>query len=136
MRHIIEAHDLDARHLLASGDLQGALGEAKVGLQHASSCGYGLRRIELLVTLARIRLAWPDPAKAIQAARAALDLASHEECRYAWGEADAAHVWGEAYFANHELALAKRAFERALEVRRRIEHPGIADTEAWLARCP
>jgi hypothetical protein len=43
-------------------------------------------------------------------------------------------VWGEAYFANHELTLAKRAFTRALEVRRRIEHPGVAETEKWLAR--
>ncbi len=135
MRLIIEARDVAALHLLASGDLQGALGEAETGRQHAISCGYGLLHIELLVTLARIRLAWPDSATAVQAAREALDLASHEDCRYAWGEADAAHVWGEAYFANHELPLATRAFKRALKVRRRIGHPGVADTERWLTRC-
>jgi tetratricopeptide (TPR) repeat protein len=98
------------------------------------ACGYGLLRIELLVALARIRLAWPDPPKAIQAAREALDLAAHPDCGYAWGEADAAQVWGEAFFANSELALAQRAFTRALEVRRRIEHPGVSETERWLAR--
>jgi len=134
MEYIIEAHLLSARHLLSRGDTQASLGEAETGLLHAVACGFGLRRIELLVTLARIRLAWPDPPKAIQAAREALDLAAHPDCGYAWGEADAAQAWGEAYFANGELALAERAFTRALEVRRRIEHPGASETERWLAR--
>jgi hypothetical protein len=134
MGAIIEAHLLAARHLLARGDTQGALGEAETGLLHAVTCGFGLLRIELLVALARIRLAWPDPPKAIQAAREALDLAAHPDCGYAWGEADAAQAWGEAYFANGELTLARRAFQRALEVRQRIEHPGAPETERWLAR--
>jgi hypothetical protein len=134
MAWIIEAHLLAARQLLARGDTQAALGEAETGLLHAAACGYGLLRIELLVALARIRLAWPDAPKAIQAAREALDLAAHPDCVYAWGEAEAAQAWGEAYFANHELELARRAFTRAREVRRRIEHPGTAETERWLAR--
>ncbi len=134
MEWTIEAHFLAARHLLARGDTQSALDEVETGLLHAVACGFGLLRIELLVALARIRLAWPDPPKAIQAAREALDLAAHPDCGYAWGEADAAQVWGEAYFANSELALAQRAFTRALDVRRRIEHPGTSETERWLAR--
>jgi hypothetical protein len=134
MLYIIEAHLLAARHLLARGDTQAALGEAETGLSHAVACGFGLLRIELLVALSRIRLAWPDPPKAIQAAREALDLAAHPDCGYAWGEADAAQAWGEAFFANSELALAQRAFARALEVRRRIEHPGVTETERWLAK--
>ena len=134
MEFIIEAHLLAGRHLLVCGDTQAALGEAETGLLHAVACGYGLLRIELLVALARIRLAWPDAPKAIQASREALDLAAHPDCGYAWGEADAAQVWGEAYFANGEPALARRAFTRALEVRRRIEHPGTSETERWLAR--
>lgn len=134
MEQIIQVHLLTARHLLASGDVQGARGEAETGLLHAVACGYGLLRIELLVAMARIRLAWPDAPKAIQAAREALDLATHPDCQYAWGEADAAQVWGEAYFANHEPTLAKRAFTQTLAVRKRIEHPGVAETEKWLAR--
>jgi tetratricopeptide (TPR) repeat protein len=134
MRWIIEAHLLTARHLLARGDTQAAAGEAETGLLHAVACGYGLLRTELLVALARVRLAWPDAPKAIQASREALDLAAHPDCGYAWGEADAAQAWGEAYLANGERALARRAFKRALEVRRRIEHPGTSETERWLAR--
>jgi hypothetical protein len=131
---IIVAHLLTARHLIASGDPQAALGEAETGLLHAVTCGYRLLRIQLLVALARIRLAWPDVPRAIQAAREALDLAAHPDCQDAWGQADAAQVWGEAYFANHEPTLAKRAFTRALAVRQHIEHPGVAETERWLAR--
>jgi hypothetical protein len=133
MADILHAHILSARHLLAIGDAQAALSEAETGVLHAVSSGFGLLRIELLVVLARIRLAWPDPPKAIQAAREALDLATHPDCQFAWGEADAAQVWGEAYFANHEPELARRAFCRALAVRKRIEHPGVAETERWLA---
>ena len=134
MQWTIEAHLLTAHQLLARGDTQAALGEAETGLLHAVACGYGLRRIELLVALARVRLAWPDAPRAIQASREALDLAAHPDCGYAWGEADAAQAWGEAYMANGEPALAHRAFTRALEVRRRIEHPGTSETERWLAR--
>jgi hypothetical protein len=39
-----------------------------------------------------------------------------------------------AYFANYEPTLAKRAFTKALKVRKRIEHAGVAETEKWLAR--
>jgi tetratricopeptide (TPR) repeat protein len=135
MELVLEAHVLTARHLLASGDVQGALSEAETGLLHAESCGYGLLRIELLITLARVWLGWPDPHKAIQTAREALDLSEHPECGYAWGIADAAQVWGEAYLSNHEPTLAQRAFTKALEVRKRIEHPGVAETKRWLDRC-
>ncbi|MFM7549409.1 MAG: hypothetical protein ACKO8I_11195, partial [Cyanobacteriota bacterium] len=125
MEWIITAHLLAAQHSLAMGDNQAALAEAELGLLHAESCGYGLLRIELLIAIARTRLAWPDPPAAIQAARQALDLAAAPTCGYAWGEADAAQAWGEAYVANGEPALAQRAFSRALDVRKRIRHPGV-----------
>jgi tetratricopeptide (TPR) repeat protein len=134
MEFIVEAHLLAARQQLVRGDPQAALAEADSGLLHAVSCGYGLLQIELLVALARIRLAWPGPPQAIQAAREALDLAADPACAYAWGEADAAQAWGESFFSNREYTLARRAFVRTLELRRRIEHPGTAETERWLAR--
>jgi hypothetical protein len=60
MEWVVSAHLLAARHRLAQGDSQAALAEAECGLLHASSCGYGLLRIELLIALAHIRLALPD----------------------------------------------------------------------------
>jgi hypothetical protein len=91
---------------------------------------------EVLVFLIADDYPWTEKKEqdllADQAAREALDLAADPECRYAWGEADAAQVWGEAFFANHDPTPAKRAFTRALEVRKRIEHPGVGETERWL----
>ncbi|MCC7377013.1 MAG: DUF4062 domain-containing protein [Verrucomicrobiales bacterium] len=134
MIYIIEAHLLTGRYLLSKGETQAAAGEVEAGLIHAVACEYRLLQIELMVTMARVRLAWPDPPQAIQAARQALDLATAPECGFAWGEAEAAQVWGEAYVANHEPELARRAFVQALIVRKRIEHPRVAETETWLAR--
>ena len=92
MQHIIKAHLLTASHFLISGDPQAALNEAKAGLLHTVSYKHELLRVELLAVLARIRLAWPDQPRAIQAAREALDLATHPDCQYAWGKAEAAQV--------------------------------------------
>lgn len=131
---IVETHLLTARHLLTVGNHQHALADAETGLLQATACGYGLLHIDLLLTVARIRLVWPAPAEAVKAAREALDLATAPDCRYAWGEADAAQVWGEAYVATREPQLARRAFTHALEVRRRIRHPHTDETERWLAQ--
>jgi hypothetical protein len=52
-----------------------------------------------------------------QSVKAATQLAKHStstDCQYAWGEADASQVWGEAYFANHEPARSLTAFTQAL----------------------
>ena len=131
---IIEAHLLTARHSLATGDVQSGIAEAESGLLHAVTAGYGLLRIELLIALARLRLKASDAAGARTAAREALDLAAHVDCQFAWGEADALQVLGEAMLARHDGAAAMDAFSRALAVRRRIEHPGVGETERWLAR--
>lgn len=56
---------------------------------------------------------------------------THVDCQLCLGEADAAQVWGEASYANHAATLAHRTFTQALEVRKRIEHPGVAETEKW-----
>ena len=135
MQWVVNGHLLSARYFLANGNNMASLAEAELGLLHAETCGYSLLRIELLIALARIRLAWPDPSAAIHAARLALDLATAPECGFAWGEADAAQAWGEAYSANGELALAHLAFSRALAVRQRILHPDVEETAIWLARC-
>ena len=134
MQWILEAHDLAARAALTRGDLHGARAEADDGLRQARLCGYRLRQIELLVTLSAIDLAWPDAGRALAAAREALDLATAPECKYAWGEADAAHAWGLAFEALGEREHAQRAFGQALAVRERIEHPQADATRAALAR--
>ncbi len=134
MEMVIEGHWIAADLARRRGDLQGAHDEVLTGLNHAEACGYGLLRIELLVLLSRIHLAWPDAHDALQHARNALDLSTAPECGYAWGEADAAQLCGEAHLALGEPEQARRRFEQALTVRERIEHPGVAETRAALAR--
>jgi hypothetical protein len=61
-------------------------------------------------------------------------LASHPDCQWAWGEADAAHAWGLALEANRQPEAARQALERALGVRERIRHPGAQATRDALSR--
>ncbi len=134
MRHILEAHEIAAQAALARGDLEAARAEAEDGLLQARLCGYQVQLIELLITLSAIELAWPDPKRALVAAREALDLSMAPDCLYAWGEADAAHAWGLAFEALGERENASRALRQALEVRERIEHPGVDPTRTALSR--
>ena len=134
MQWIIEAHLLSARHALAQPDPVTALAEAEDGLRQARLCGYRLKEIELLITQSAIHLAWPDPQAALAAARQALNLATAPECGYAWGEADAAHAWGQAFVALGQPEPARRAFAQALAVRERIQHPQAQATHDALAR--
>lgn len=134
MALIIEAHGLAARAALARADLAAALAEAEDGLRQARLCGYRLLLIELEVTLSAIHLAWPDANAAVAAARRALDLATAPDCGDAWGEADAAQAWGQAFVALGQTDHARRAFTQALAVRERIQHPQAAATREALAR--
>ena len=108
MEMIIEGHWIAADLARRRGDLPGSKVEALTGARHAEACGYGLLRIELLTLLARIHVAWPDPRAALQHARHSLDLATDPECGYAWGEADAAHLCGEAHLALGETEQARQ----------------------------
>ncbi len=88
--------------------------------------------IKLLLSLSRAYLDAPDNRAALGKARDALERSRHKDCRYAWGEADAAHLCGVAHLRLGEPELAKRRFTEALEVRERIEHPGADDTRSEL----
>ena len=134
MPWIIEAHLLSARHALVQPDLATALAEAEDGLRQARLCGYRLMEIELLITLSAIHLAWPDPAQALAVARQALDASTAPDCGYAWGEADAAQAWGQAFIALAQPEQARRAFTQALAVRERIQHPQAQASRDALAR--
>jgi len=124
---------LMSRHLLASGDYKAALADAREGLFQAERCGFGLLRIELLVTLSCIYLATSDPPSAIQAASRATDLASSSDCGYVWGEAEAAQALGYAYYANDEQEQSQYAFKRKDALLRCIRSPSMSRLEGWFA---
>jgi hypothetical protein len=88
--------------------------------------------IELLLQLAKIHLAIPDARAALRYARKALDRSEHQDCSYAWGEANALHFCGICHKELKEPGLARKRLDAALIVRKRIQHPGAAETEKIL----
>lgn len=132
MECIIRAHILAAEIAYCAADFPGALAEATTGLNHAEGCGYGRHAIDLLLQLARINLAIPDPRVALGNARKALDRSQHPECCYAWGEADALHLCGICHKELGEVELAKKRLQAAHKVRKRIQHPGAEETAKLL----
>ena len=127
-------HHLASEIARASGDVKGALDEAQIGLTLAEGCGFGIYAIKLLLSLCRAQLDAPDHRAALGKARDALERSIHKDCRYAWGEADAAHLCGVAHLRLGERELAKRRFTEALKVRERIEHPKADETRRELKK--
>jgi hypothetical protein len=132
MRATLEGHHLASEIARASGDVKSALDEAEIGLTLAEGCGFGLLAIKLLLSLSRAYLDAPDHRVALGKAGDALERSRHKDCRYAWGESDAAQLCGLAHLRLGERELAKRRFTEALDVRERIEHPGADDTRREL----
>jgi tetratricopeptide (TPR) repeat protein len=111
-----------------------ARSEAEAGIHLADTCGFGHYSIELRLALARVHLDAGDPKAALQRAREALDRASHPDCQYARGEADGLHLCGIAHAGLGEPELARQRLSAALVKRQQLTHPGLADTQAELAR--
>ncbi|NQZ05720.1 MAG: DUF4062 domain-containing protein [Algicola sp.] len=132
MECIIRAHILAAAISYCAGNLADALLEATTGLNHAEGCGYGQFAIDLLLQLAKINLAIPEPRKALCYARKALDRSEHPKCQYAWGIANGLHLCGICHKALGERDLAKKRFEAALEIRLKIQHPEAQETRVLL----
>ncbi|MFC2145882.1 DUF4062 domain-containing protein [Acidobacteriota bacterium] len=132
MEVILRAHILAAEIAYWSGDFAAAISEATTGLNQAEGCGFGKFAIDLLLQLAKIHLAIPEPRAALRYARQALDRSEHPDCCYAWGEANALHLCGICHKELKEPELARKRLEAALKVRKRIQHPGSGETEAIL----
>ena len=83
----------------------------------------------------------PDGRGIFGEGRPPLYAATHPECNYVWGEADARFLLGEALAltaaANDDAAMAREAtaeLDKARALQQRIGDPHLADTEAALAR--
>jgi tetratricopeptide (TPR) repeat protein len=124
----LRAYALAAAIALRDHNLAAAEAEVEVGLHLAESCSYVLAAIDLHLDHARIHLAIPEPSTALSHAERALALATGTGCGYAWGEADAQHTVGMAYRGLGDTGAARGRLEMAVEARRRIGHPGLAET--------
>ncbi len=112
------------------------LGEAEAldGIQLADSCGFGRWSLDIRTELAQIHLAANEPAKAIEPAEWVLKRSLEVDCQYAWGVADSLHLLGVAYSRLGEKEMAREHLLRAVEKRRPLEHPGLSESAAELAR--
>jgi tetratricopeptide (TPR) repeat protein len=125
------AHMLATAIAVRDGHLVGAQAEVDTGIPLAAACGYQLALIDLLLQRATIDLALPEPLSAQSTARRAHAMST--ECGYVWGEADALHVMGLANIALGEHGAARGPLEQAADIRKRIEHGGLAATLEALA---
>jgi tetratricopeptide (TPR) repeat protein len=120
-----------ARH---EKDFSLAEAEALDGIQLADSCGFGRWSLDIRTELAKIHLAAGEPAKAVEPAEWVMKRSEEPDCQYAWGIADSLHLLGVAHARLGDKAKARDHLSRAVEKRRPLEHPGLGDTEAELAR--
>ncbi len=117
------------------GDLPQAIAEAEAGILLADTCGFGKHSVDLRTALAETFLAAGDAHKALQNARAALDMSEHPDCQYAWGKADGLHFCGLAHLRLGERELSRQRLTAALEIRERLGHGRIEETRRALEQC-
>jgi hypothetical protein len=132
--HLALLHLVRARLARTRGEGETAQRAADEGLHVARQCGLGLAQIELLCEQAEIALARSDPAMAESFACAALERAVADDCRFAWGEAEALCLWGRALFAQERTEAARTALAKARDLSRRLDDPRAPEVEQWLAR--
>lgn len=132
--HLGLLHLVRARLARAAGEGEAAQRAADEGLHVARHCGLGLALVELLCEQAEIALARSDPAAAEDFACAALERAVADDCRFAWGEAEALHLWGRTLIGQGRTDQARAALTKALDLSRRIGDPRAAEVERLLGR--
>ena len=131
------------------------------GLHIAERCSFGLYHIDLLNEQARLHLLQGNMKDAERAALCALNGtlangepaprrnlplkkqqpnsllsmigAKHPECQYAWGEAEAGHLLGEALIVQGHKTEARKILESILALRKTIGHYRTNRTEQLLA---
>ncbi len=104
------------------------------GLRLARQCGLGIYLIELLCEQAEEFMGQNEPVQAESVAREALRLASHADCQFAWGAAEAGHLLGRTLQFQRKAREARAILDHTLSLRRRISHPRAAETERLLAQ--
>jgi hypothetical protein len=132
VEHLALMHLIRARSA-RGGDGEEAQRAVSEGLHLARQCGLGVYHVELLCVQAEIMLDRGDAPAAERTSGEALWRASAADCRFAWGEAEARHLLGQALAAQQRRAEAKPVLEAALALRRRLGDPRAEETGHLLA---
>jgi hypothetical protein len=128
VEHLCLLHLIRARSAGDTGDSECAQRAVSAGLLLARQCGLGLLHIELLCEQAALMLNRADVPAAESAAGEALWRASAADCRFAWGEAAASHLLGQALILQRRPHDARAVLDRTVALRRRIGDPLVAET--------
>lgn len=132
MELIINSNILAAEIAFCENDYAAAIAEANAGLEHTENCDFGKLNIDILLLLAKIFLAIPNYNHALSHARKAYELSAHNDCMYAWGQANGLHLCGVCHKGLGEYELARIRLQEALVIREKIEHPQLDDTKKLL----
>ena len=98
------------------------------GLHAANEASFTLISIELSIERARLEILQNHAPSAEASAREALRLARANTCRFAWGEAAALHVLGEALAAQRLWTQARLSLQQAADMRKHIGDPALTST--------
>jgi hypothetical protein len=132
VEHLCLYHLVRARAAYDAGDRETAQRAVHEGLHLARACGLGLYHIELLCVQGEINLARGDAPAAEHVAREAVWRAAAVDCRFAWGEAQAWHLLGQALAVQQRILKARKALKASRKLRRRIGDPRLNETELLL----
>ncbi len=132
--HLACLHLARARLAIDEGSVRAARAALDEGLHTSEECGFGLLTVDLLCEKARLAMQCAEWVSAEEAARRSIGIAAEAVCRYAWGEAQARHLLGEALAGQGRYAEAVEAYAGALAIRRRIgDHAAMATERAMRA---
>jgi hypothetical protein len=123
VEHLCLYHLVRARATTDAGRREDAQRAVNEGLHLARVHGLGLYHIELLCLQGEISLARGDAPAAERVAQEALWRSTADDCRFAWGEAEARHLLGKALAAQQRFSEAWEALESARQLRQRIGDP-------------
>jgi tetratricopeptide (TPR) repeat protein len=133
VEHLCSMHLVRARVERLVRESESARRAVEEGLHMARQCSLGLHLVELLCEQVEIFMGLNEAMQAESVAREALRLASHADCQFAWGAAEAGHLLGQALQVQKKYREARAILDHALRVRRRIGHPRAEETDRLLA---
>jgi hypothetical protein len=134
VEHLCLMHLVRSRLDRLTGEFNLAERAVQEGLHLARQCNLGLYLVDLLCEQALLFLGQNEATHAESVAREGLRLASHSDCQYAWGTADAGQFLGQALLAKQEFRDARAILSHTLGLRQRIGHPRALETERLLAQ--
>jgi tetratricopeptide (TPR) repeat protein len=130
----LQSNHLDAEIARHEKNFSLASSKALDGIHLADSCGFGRWSLDIRIELSKIHLAAGEPEKAIEPAEWVLKRSQEPDCQYAWGIADSLHLLGVAHARLGHREKAREYLRQAIEKRKPLEHPQLAESESELAK--